>query len=305
MRLTAALVLCTRNRPDDVDGALTVIAAQTRAPEMVAVIDSSNSTATREIVHGHGTTWPSSRPPIHVASEPSLTHQRRVGIACTVSDVVLFADDDVRLGHGYVDAVMRAFESDTAGGIGGVGGYLVNAAPRHVRVLDRWFGLDSDREGAVLASGRNTPVVTKPNALLDVEWLSGAAMSFRRALLEREPPDEERFPFEGEDVELSFRIGRHARLAIAPDAEYMHLESPANRLVGADQAAAELTARLRRVAVAPDRLSMRAARVAAGYQLAKYAVTGSATLSRRRLAIARGTLRALAAATAGTPATRD
>ena len=129
MRLTAALVMCTRNRPDDVDGALTTIAGQTRAPEMVAVVDSSNSAVTREIVHEHGTNWPSSRPPIHVPSEPSLTHQRRVGLACTVSDVVLFVDDDVRLGTDFVEAVMQVFESDTVEAIGGVGGYMVNAAP--------------------------------------------------------------------------------------------------------------------------------------------------------------------------------
>jgi hypothetical protein len=47
------------------------------------------------------------------------------------------------------------------------------------------------------------------------------------------------------------------------------------------------------VAASPQRLSMRAARVAAGYQLAKYTATGVVTLSRRRLAVARGTCAAL------------
>ena len=293
VRLTAALVLCTRDRPDDVAGALTTIAAQSRAPEMVAIVDSSRSTATREIVRARGSSWPSSRPPIHVPSEPSLTHQRRVGLTCTVSDVVLFVDDDVRLALDYVDAVMRVFESDTAQEIGGVGGLDVGAPSRRAFVLDRLFGLESRRQGAMLRSGRNVPVTTDPGGMLDVDWLSGAAMSFRRALLEREPPDEERFPFEGEDAELSFRIGRHARLVVEPRAQYLHLESAPNRVAGAAQAESELRARLRRVAVAPDRLSMRAARVAAGYQLAKYTVSGVATLSRRRLAVARGTLRAL------------
>ncbi|HEY3833911.1 MAG TPA: glycosyltransferase [Acidimicrobiia bacterium] len=295
MRLTAALVMCTRNRPDDVDGALTTIAGQTRAAEMVAVVDSSNSTATREVVREHGTAWPSSRPPIHVPSAPSLTHQRRVGLACTVSDVVLFVDDDVRLGADYVAAVMQVFETEAGAGaaIGGVGGYMVNSEPRRVRALDRIFGLDSVEEGKMLASGRNIPVVSEPLGLLDVDWLSGAAMAYRRTLLECEPPDEASFPFEGEDADLSFRIGRHARLVVTPDAQYMHLESAMNRVSGATQAEAELAARLRRVVAQPDRLSMRAARLAAAYQLAKYTATGVATLSRRRLAVARGTAAAL------------
>jgi GT2 family glycosyltransferase len=293
MRLSAALVVCTRNRPGDVDGLLTTIAAQSRIPEMVVVVDSSTSAATREVVHMHGSGWPSARPPIHVPSEPSLTHQRRVGISCSVSDVVLFVDDDVRLGRDYIDAVMRVFEDDANHEVGGVGGFMVNATPRRVRWLDRLFGLDAEAEGVVLRSGRNLPVLHEPDGLLDVEWLSGAAMSYRRAVLEQEPPDEVGFPFEGEDAELSFRVGRRARLVIAPDAEYMHLESPTNRVVGADQAESELAARLRRVVAAPDRLSRRAARVAAAYQLVKYTSTGLVTLSRRRLAIARGTLRAL------------
>ena len=65
------------------------------------------------------------------------------------------------------------------------------------------------------------------------------------------------FPFEGEDADLSFRIGRHARLVVTPHAEYLHLESVVNRVAGVAQAEAELAARLRRVAAAPDRLSMR------------------------------------------------
>src|SRR5207245_2927412 len=139
-------------------------------------------------------------------------------IASTASDVVLFVDDDVRLDANYVAEVLRVFEDDGAGEIGGVGGFIVNNPPHRARVLDRWFGLDSEREGIVLPSGRNILVVNRPEGLLDVEWLSGAAASYRRELLEREPPDEIGFPFEAEDVDLSFRIGRHARLVVAPDA---------------------------------------------------------------------------------------
>jgi GT2 family glycosyltransferase len=293
MRLTAALVVCTRDRPDDVDGALATIAAQTRMPEQVAIVDSSASHATQTVVAAHVPSWPSAAPPMYVTSAPSLTHQRVVGIEHTASDIVLFVDDDVRLDAEYVAAVMRVFEDDSDGEIGGVGGFIVQGARHRVRALDRWFGLDSDHEGAVLPSGRNIPVVTRPDGVLDVEWLVGAAVSYRRALLEREPPDEAGFPFEGEDADLSFRIGGHARLVVAPDAWCVHLESQRNRVVGADQAEAELAARLRRVSAAPDRLSTRAATIAATYQLAKYTTTGLLTLSRRRLAVAQGTFRAL------------
>ncbi len=292
MSLTAALVMCTRNRPDDVDGALSTIAAQTRMPPCVAVIDSSSDDRTRLVVERHAAAWPRRSTLVHVTSEPSLSHQRRVGIEQTTSDIVLFVDDDVRLDSMYVAAVMQLFETDVTESIGGVGAFVTNAPARTVRSVDRWFGIDSDAEGTVLASGRNIPVVTEPKAPIDVDWLSGAAMSYRRAMLEREPPDEKNFPFEGEDVELSYRIRRHARLVVSPLARCVHLESQTNRIAGAAQVEAELAMRLRRVA-RDDRLSMRAARLAAYYQLVKYGGAGALTLSRRRWAIATGTARAL------------
>jgi GT2 family glycosyltransferase len=270
-------------------------------PEQVVIVDSSTTTATRDVVEAHVPSWPSAVLPTHVTSKPSLTHQRNVGIGCTASDVVLFVDDDVRLDANYVAEVLRVFEEDDLGAIGGVGGFIVSNVPHRVGALDRWAGFDSDREGVVLPSGRNTLVATRPEGLLDVEWLSGAAMSYRRSMLEREPPDEIGFPFEAEDVDLSYRVGRHGRLVVTPDAWCVHVESQRNRVSGAAQAEAELSARLRRVAAAPDRLSMRAAKVAAVYQLVKYTVSGVATLSRRRLAIARGTFRALRGATPRAP----
>ena len=134
---------------------------------------------------------------------------------------------------------------------------------RTPRRFDLVVGLDSRREGVMLRTGRNIPIVAQPSNMVRVDWLSGAAMSYRRTLLEREPPDEVRFPFEGEDADLSFRIGKHAQLVVLPTARARHLESQTNRVAGVEQAEAELRARLMRVAQHPNRLSMRAARAAA------------------------------------------
>jgi GT2 family glycosyltransferase len=174
----------------------------------------------------------------------------------------------------------------------GVGGFVTNQPSRRVRRLDEWTGLDSRRHGAVLASGRNIPVSERPSALLDVDWLSGCAMSYRRWVLDAEPPDES-FPFEGEDVQLSHRVRRLGRLVVAPDADLVHHESGANRVAGAAQVVAEMTTRHRRVVATDSGLSARAFWVSAYAQLAKYAVTGVLTLSRRRLEVARGTARAM------------
>ena len=295
MPLSVALVLCSRHRPDDVQGALATVALQNVLPTDVLVVDASDDERTREVVATFSNEWPSSGSLRYVHTTPSLTHQRGVGIAHTASDIVMFIDDDVRLDTDYCAAVLEVFERDVAGSVRGVGGFIVGQLPRRVRRLDVVAGLDSCVEGVMLRSGRNIPVVTEPDHDVDVDWLSGATMSFRRSALDSEPPNEIDFPFEGEDADLSFRVRAHGRLIVTPGARAMHLESQANRVAGAAQAEAELSARLRRVSQHPGRLSMRAALIAAFVQLLKFAVVGLLTMSGRRLALARGTARALIA----------
>ncbi len=301
--ISHALVLCTRHRSADVVGALATVAIQTLIPPVVLVVDSSDDESTRDVVISAEVTWPGTSELRYIHTTPSLTHQRAIGIANTASEVVHFIDDDVRLDSGYIAGVMAVFahsvnserpEQPSTRMIAGVGGYMTGqGAKLKVKRFDRWFGLDSDHEGAVLPSGRNIPIVTEPKRAVDVAWLTGAAMSFRRSALELEPPDEIGFPFEGEDVDLSFRIGMHGRLIVTPTARYSHLESSANRVAGAQQARAELCARLLRVANNPQRLSHRRAVVAGVAQLIKFSVAGFITASPRRLQLARGTAQAL------------
>ncbi len=288
--MTDVVVLCTRNRPEEVTRCLASIAAQVALPQHVLVVDSSDDDATRRAVHSELVGWPAGSRLEHVPSRPALTHQRAVGLARTQADIVHFVDDDVDLDPGYFAAVGAIFGAQPD--VLGVGGYVTNRAAWRVRRIDTWFGLDSRREGAVLASGRNVPVRTRPDAPIDVDWLSGCAMSYRRAALELEPPDES-YPFEGEDVQLSHRVRRHGRLVVTPEASLVHHESDAGRIAGAAQVQAELATRHRRVVAAGSGLSPRAFWLSAYAQLVKYSVSGVLTMSRRRIEIARGTARAM------------
>ena len=293
MALTDALVVCTRHRPDDVAGVLATIAAQTALPADVVIVDSSDDDATLRVVEQAAAAWPAGSTLRHLRTTPSLTHQRVVGIAATQGDIVHFVDDDVRLDPGYVAAIRDEFTRDERASIGVVGGFLTGQTRAAPKRLDVWFGLDSQREGVMLRTGRNIPVVREPRASVDVDWCSGAAMSFRRSILELEPPDEVSFPFEGEDADLTFRARRHARVVVTPKARAVHLEAQTNRVVGAAQAEAELAARLRRVANDPQRLSMRRAMTAAVYQWVKFAVVGIVRRSPRHRALAQGTMAAI------------
>ena len=151
--------------------------------------------------------WPAASVIGHLRAEPGLTRQRAAGIDATTDPIVHFVDDDTVLDPGYFAAIVAAFEADPDGRVGGVGGFVTDQPAHRFRRVDALLGLDGAVEGVVLPSGRNVRVYTEPRGPLDVDWLSGCAMSYRRAVFASERPNlmlgRDR---NGEDVELSYRV---------------------------------------------------------------------------------------------------
>lgn len=287
--LRADLIVCTRNRPDEVARLLDSVRAQRPIPSDVLVVDSSTNDASRAIVEAAQRSWPTGSTLAHLASEPALPHQRNVGIDATHHDIVCFLDDDVALEPDYFLAVGAAFAGDHRQRVGAVGATILDqpTRPRLWR-LDAALGLDSSREGAVLRTGRNIRVFTPKPEPLDVEWLAGLAMNFRRAVFARHRPNE-RLTVEGEDVELTYRVAQDWRLLVLPDARVRHAESQQNRPDRAEAAAQELWVRHLRCAARTGRLRLRWFWLGTALQLVRASVTG--IMSSEQRAIARGTVR--------------
>lgn len=190
------------------------------------MIDSSTDDASRDVVAELHDVVAGLR---HVRSEPGLTHQRNVGLSLAGGEIVHFCDDDAVPEPAYFDAIMRRFEADQRLQVGGVGA-LVTDLPSHVALAyRRLLLLDSKREGALLRSGWNIQVFTSQH-VLDVDWLSGCAMSYRAAALGAMPFDERRTGNGlGEDVDASARVARAWRLVVDPAARVQHLQSKINR----------------------------------------------------------------------------
>lgn len=284
------LVLCTRNRPEEVGNCLVSIRVQSRVPARVLVVDSSDDDATARIVVDLAQTWAAGSIVDYLWSEPGLTRQRAAGIDATVEEIVHFVDDDTILDRGYIEAIDDAFERDRERAIGGVGGFVTDQPEHHFTRVDEWLGLDSHVEGAVLRSGRNVRVYTEPAGPIDVDWLPGCAMSYRRAVFAKERPNldlgRDR---NGEDVELSYRVRQHWRLVITPAARIEHHESPVARRSAEQLARTELLSRYERVRAGTGKLSRGAFWFSAFGQLGWYGAKGIATWSDERLAIARET----------------
>jgi GT2 family glycosyltransferase len=288
------LIICTRNRPGDLARCLASVLAQTRVPIRTTVVDSSDDDATTLVVEKASAHWPLGRDLAYLPARPGLVHQRVIGLHGTIEPIVHFVDDDTVLEPGYIEAIVATFERDTALAIGGVGGFITNQPPHRFRPIDERLGLDSAREGVVLPSGRNVRVYTEPKHDLDVDWLPGCAMSYRRAVLELEPPDERVGPHRnGEDVQLSYRIRQRRRLVITPRARIAHHESNDGRRDVDELTTVELVSRWERVRAGTGALDPHAFWVSAVGQLGWYGTKAVLSLSRERMAIARATWRGI------------
>ncbi len=248
--MTLSLIVCTVHRPGPVGRLLAAVAAQTRRPDEVLVVDASADRETEEVVRGFpGVAY--SRVP---AEERGLTRQRNWGIARTRGELVAFLDDDTVPEPAYFEEILACFGRHPEAV--GVGGYIANEvtwtraatgpAPLSVFRLGEWerredyrwrlrrlLGLDSPAgPGRMPAMGHARSVGFFPPDGQDhpVELFMGGAATWRRDLLEKV-----RFSpwFEGyglyEDLDFCLRASREGNLWLCTRARLAHLHEAAGR----------------------------------------------------------------------------
>lgn len=241
--LAGAVVIATRDRPDDLRRCLASLLTQTESAAEVIVVDASVGTESEECaLRARAAGLPLS----YRRASPSLTRQRAEGVRASSSPVVHFLDDDVELESGYLAAIHDEYRADP--GVLGVGGLPSNLPAFAPGPLRRLLLPRSTNQGVVLPSGRGVLVYSADRPVV-VDWLSGCCMSFRRTALEAEPFDETQSGYVlGEDVDIGYRIRQHGVLKVTPRARLVHHESPVNRMGWKEWAALEVVNRHRRVA---------------------------------------------------------
>jgi glycosyltransferase involved in cell wall biosynthesis len=112
--LSTTVLVCTRDRPDDLRQSLRAIAQLVRPADEVLVVDSGASGgATREVVEAAGFEYVAE--PV-----PGLDRARNSGLARASGDVVLCTDDDVEVDPGWSDALLRCFDDPLVGAATGL-----------------------------------------------------------------------------------------------------------------------------------------------------------------------------------------
>lgn len=233
--LTASVVIPAYHRPEEIRDCIRSILAQTRKPEELIVVDDGDLGG---FPLEPECTQAGIRCIYHKKDEPGLTVSRNVAIDLASGDVIFYFDEDVVLEPGYLEAVMHEYEVDEDGTLGGASGVLTNMRPYgradHLRrLLEMLFLVTGRTEGRVLPSGfcvsfRETGVPITQR--MEVQFLPGCAMSYRRSLLTERGFDSTRYnAYGGEDKECSYRISRTHRLVVTPRARLEHRESPRMR----------------------------------------------------------------------------
>jgi glycosyltransferase involved in cell wall biosynthesis len=216
-----AFVVPTKDRPDDLRKMLSSLAAQTRKPDQVIVVDGSDPPV-RDVVAQAGAL------PIEYVRvfPPSLARQRNAGMA-RLGDVTLagYLDDDIVL---EPDAVQRMLEFwENAGrDVGGAAFTITNNPPPGALSLKQPLGIDHARPGRVLRSGF-VSTITPQASDLETDWLYGGATVWRRDVIDSYPYDEW-FVGTGfmEDIDFSYTVRERYRLFVVAGARLAHYSSP-------------------------------------------------------------------------------
>jgi GT2 family glycosyltransferase len=224
-----ACIIATRDRPDALATMLATLAAQTRVPETVVLVDASSGMESQQLFERGADRF--ADPRYQRASLAGAAAQRNEGVASVraFATTILFLDDDVRLAPDCVERLWAALDGDP--GLGGVNAMITNqryTSPGLVsRTLFRVLHGRRETTYAGLCVGPAMNLLPEDRAdlpdVVPVQWLNTTCTLYRTAALPA-PPFPDRFTGYSlfEDVALSLTVGRTWRLANTRTARIVH-----------------------------------------------------------------------------------
>jgi GT2 family glycosyltransferase len=211
-------------RPDALQRCLAALARQTEPPDEVVVSDAGLDPKTSQVTESFrpARAWSVRYCPTDRAALP---WQRWWGFLNSRCSIVVFVDDDVQLMPEAIALLRQTYREDpTIAGAGFAISYgdceAATAATPTLR--EQWLGIAGERPGTISRGGITVdlPMPDDRCGRLDVEWLSGGAMSFRRDVLTAIGPQDRLFELydahigKAEDAILSSRARQHGRLML-------------------------------------------------------------------------------------------
>jgi GT2 family glycosyltransferase len=194
-RLDAWCSVCipTYRRPRELAITLDALMQQTEPPNEIIVSDAGGDAETPHVVRacgGDGRPWTVRHCPTTRSGLPWQRWWAYRHSQGSPESLVFFLDDDVRLSHDALATIRAAYRKQPD--LAGVGlaitfgdGRASASAPAST-LRERWLGIAGARPGTITPGGLTIiqPAPDEHIRSIDVDWLSGGAMSFRRSVLD-------------------------------------------------------------------------------------------------------------------------
>jgi GT2 family glycosyltransferase len=123
---SATVVICTRERPDDLERCLQALSEMPSEPDILVIDNAPVTDATREVVERFAR--------VRYALEPrkGLDNARNAALRLVTSDVLAFIDDDAVADPSWLDNLLRNFDDPLVLAVGGLTMALTLEAPAQV-----------------------------------------------------------------------------------------------------------------------------------------------------------------------------
>jgi GT2 family glycosyltransferase len=232
--LSSSIIVCTRNRLNDIILLIPSVCAQTQPPDEFIIVDSSPLPLTQSqtfvdlfdqkkflhtrLIYVHTT-------------QAGSAHQRNVGAHNARADILYFFDDDTIVRPDYLEQMNTMFNNNPeyAGGMGSVSNispkkYSLDRFLRYIFLLQRDYS-----SGKFTFSGMPTHAYGT-DRIKNVEVLGGCCMAYKRDIFLSYLFDTNLGQYAYlEDADLSWRVSRTHKLFYLPYARLIHTKSPLNR----------------------------------------------------------------------------
>ena len=235
-----SVVTPTLRRPEEVEGLLANLAAQTLVPAEVVLVDGApaGEDETARAVAARQDAYPFEV--LYLRRGGGTAIQRNVGIDAARGEFIALIDDDVRLDADFLRNIVEVFRADAEKTVGGVVGYRDNQYFA-LEESERWRWYRRLGLLTVFEPGRydfqsgypiNNNLQPPFSGTREVDFMTTACAVWRREVFDAGLRFDEFFRDYGvlEDAHFSLRAGRRWRLLQSGDAHCAELHSPNGRV---------------------------------------------------------------------------
>lgn len=220
---TTTVIIPTFNRQDSLFRAVESITQQSRLPDELIIIDQSiapelSKTNIEKLLIQF-------KKEIYLkyvcdSSISSLTCARNIGINISTMDIIIFLDDDVLLEIDFIKTIVDTYKINQ--NISGVAGVMTNFKQNWLqKIFFRIFYLGpfQDRRISIYS---NLNKFSKNTFILSNK-LGGGLSSFKKVVFKNFRFDENYIGYSpGEDTDFSYRVAKHFKIGITPNARLYH-----------------------------------------------------------------------------------